>query len=244
MSLATVTGRLDANEGIVLPNNTGTWADLSGTTWDSWNTWINKPANPLVWLTNVIDLGSSINFNLKITTVANGEVSYTVYTSDTGAFAGEESATDISHTATGVPGFKAQYCMVAVRVTKTMGLNTLTDVQVTANDSRINVLLSAVDTSTLSGSTSARTLVLPRTVSKIIDMIITPHELASAYTLDLYVSSTQTSKQLVPKIVSKSISTPQISLTGLDNQPRNGVVDISIWALPEMYMDGNNLTTR
>ena len=112
------------------------------------------------------------------------------------------------------------------------------------NPASVNILLSDIDTSTLSGTTAARTLVLPRTVSSIIDMIVTPKKLTSAYTLDLYVSSTQTSTQLVPQIVSKSATTPQIALFGLDNQARNGVVDVAIWALPEQYMDGNNLTTR
>jgi hypothetical protein len=75
-------------------------------------------------------------------------------------------------------------------------------------------------------------------------MEVTPHELSTAFTLDLYVSSTQTSKQLVPRIISKDISGPVIALYGLDNQPRDGVVDIKMSAFGEQYMMGNNLLNR
>lgn len=244
MALPTPTGYLDVDLNQVLPNNTGTWANLSGTTWAQWTAWTRTPVSTLTWLAEPIDLGEVKTVNLKITTVANGSVSYDVYASTTGAFAGEETVTNIVQDQTGIPAFTARYIIVAVNVARTQGINTLDSVEVRANDSRVNILLKDIDTSTLSGTTAARTLELPRSVSEIIDMIVTPKKLASAYTLDLYVSSTQTSTQLVPQIVSKTAASPQIALYGLDNQARDGVVDVAIWALPEQYMDGNNLTTR
>ena len=244
MALPAINGLLDAELNQVFPSNTGTWNDLSGTTWANWNQWITKPSNPMTWLADIIDLGAVKTVNLKITTDANGLVAYDVYTSSTGAFAGEEALTTIAQGATGVASFTCQYIAVVVKVTQTQGLNTLNAVELKANDSRVNILLKDISTSTLTGTSSARQLVLPRTVSGIVDMIITPHQTSSPYTLDLYVSSTQTSTQLVPKIVSKSAAAPTVALTGLDNQPRDGVIDVAIWALPEQYMDGNNLTTR
>ena len=244
MALPTPTGKLNTETGTVEPNNTGMWSDLSGTTWNSWSSWVNEPADPMIWLTNVLDLQETIDFCLQISTVANGTVSYSVYVSDTGAFAGEETTTNIASGATGVAGFTGRYVIIAANVARTNGINTLYGVDVRASNNSINIRLNNIDTSTLAGTSSERTLVLPRAVSKIVNMEITPHELASAYTLDLYVSSTQTSKQVVPKIVSKSISTPKIALVGLDNQPRNATVDVLITALPEQYMDGNDLKTR
>ena len=244
MTLPIPTGTLDPQTNQIVPNNTGTWDDLSGLSWAEWNTWVTKPANPLVWLTDVLDLGQILDFNLKITTEANGIVSYVIYVSDTGEFGGEETVTTVNSGDTNVPGFSGQFVCVAVNVAQTLGINTLDYVELKANDARVNILLKDVDTSGLTGTTSSRTLELPRNVSKIFDIIITPHELASAYNLDLYVSSTATSKQVVPRIVSKDSTEPKIALVGLDNQPRDAVVDISIWALPEQTMDGNNLTTR
>lgn len=242
MALPTVTGVLDPEQNIIIPNDTGAWSDLS--TWDAWTTWNFKPVDELLWLTDMLNLGEVKTVNLKITTTANGSVAYDVYSSSTGAFNGEETITSIESGDEDIPAITAQFIIVAVKVTQTRGLNTLEYVEIKANDAKINILLKDVDLSTLSGSTSSRTLVLPRKVSSIIDMIITPKELASPYTLDLYVSSTQTSTQLVPKIISKTRTGPQIALTGLDNQPRDGTVDVSIWALPEMYMQGTDILTR
>lgn len=244
MALPAINGQLDSELNQVFPSNTGTWSDLSGTTWADWNQWITKPSNPMTWIADILDLGAVKTVNLKITTDANGLVAYDVYTSSTGAFAGEEVLTTIAQGATGVASFTCRYIAVVVKVTQTQGLNTLNSVELRANDSRINILLKDINTSSLSGTITGRVLALPRAVSSIIDMTVTPHELASPYTLDLYVSSTQTSTQVVPKIVSKSAATPTIALVGLDNQPRDAVVDVAIWALPEQYMDGNNLTTR
>ena len=242
MALPAVTGELDPEQNIIIPNDTGAWSELS--TWDSWTTWNFKPVSTMLWLTDLINLGEVKTVNLKITTTANGSVAYDVYSSSTGLFNGEETLTAITSGQEDIPAITAQFIVVAVKVTQTRGLNTLESVEIKANDAKVNILLKDVDLSTLAGTSSSRTLVLPRKVSAIIDIIITPKELASAYTLDLYVSSTQTSTQLVPKIVSKTRSGPQIALTGLDNQPRNGTVDVSIWALPEMYMQGTDILTR
>ena len=243
MSLPSNTGYLDQSLNQVFPNNTDTWSALSGTTWADWKNWIRTPVETLEWLSDVIEFDEITTFNLKITTVANGLVSYDVYTSTTGAFTGEETVTTINQGDANIPSFTAYKAFVLIKVQRTQGVNTLDSVEIKANDSRINILLKDIDTSALAGTNTARTLSLPRAIGVVFDMLITPKKLASAYTLDLYVSSTQTSTQLVPQIVSKS-STPQIALYGLDNQPRDGVVDVAIWALPEQYMQGNNLTTR
>jgi len=242
MALPTVNGTLNPLSQTIEPNNSATWADLS--TWESWSSWTAEPVDPLIWITDMLDLGETQDFTLTITTVANGEVSYKIYTSTTGAFAGEETETVVASGATGVTGFNGRYVLIAVYVARTQGVNNISDVQLRATGFQVQIKLNDIDTSTLAGTSSARTLVLPRTVSRITNMTITPKELASAYAVDLYVSSTPNSTQLIPKIVNKSIASPQIALTGIDNQPRDGVVDIDITALPEMYMSGNNLLIR
>ena len=68
MALLTATGTLDLEANVVLPNNTGTWSDLS--TWDSFTSWIMTPANPLIYLSDIQDLGEVRDFCLKIVTDA------------------------------------------------------------------------------------------------------------------------------------------------------------------------------
>ena len=258
MSLLTATGTLDLEANVVFPNNTGLWSDLS--TWDAFTSWIMTPANPLIYLSDIQDLGEVRDFCLKIVTDAVGSVAYTVYTSTTGAFAGEEAYVDIAQGATGVTSFTARYYIVAISVTQTSGLNVLNGFETTVTTQTISLDLDAVDTSTLVGTTAARTLALPRSVGEIFDLQITPWE-TTAYNVDFYVSNTATSTTLIPRIVNKTGNyiqdsyfdtngyfeftyTPVIALVGIDNVARDGVVDVFIRCLPEMYMSGNNLLVR
>jgi hypothetical protein len=240
MALPTPTGYIDIVQNIVIPENTGTWADL--TTWDDWTNYISAPSNPMTWVTDILDLQEEQDFNLIITTSANGTVEYDVYTSSTGAFAGEETMTTIAQGDTGIASFSGRYCAVAVKVTQVAGINSLTNVSLKANNFQIQDRMSAVDTSALAGTSADRTLVPSKTFSKVTNLQITPITV-TAYAVDLYVSSTATSTHVIPKIISKGIN-PHFALVGIDNQPRDATVDITITGLPELYMDGNNLKTR
>jgi hypothetical protein len=55
------------------------------------------------------------------------------------------------------------------------------------------------------------------------------------------VSDTANSEILIPVVKSKSSSAPSFALYGIDNDPRDGVVDITITALPRQAMFGGNL---
>lgn len=235
----TVNGTIDIVNDIIVPNNTSTWDDL--TTWDSWSSWTGTPADPLVWITEPLDLGLSGNFNLNIETLANGTVSYSVFTSNTGQFQGEETQYDIDSGDTGISSFNGQYVVVVVKVQSEGALNTIEGITIRANNRTIQLKLNDIDTSTLGGDNTARVLTTDRSVSSIINMQITP-KTVSAYDLDLYVSSTRTSTTVVPRIIDKDALT--FSLVGLDNQPRDAVVDIVLEGLPEQYMDGNSLRSR
>jgi len=231
----------DAVLDAVLPNDTGHWSDV--TTWDSFTDWFINPVNPLVWLLEPTDLGAVKSFNLKIITVARGNVDYVVYTSNTGLFDGEETTTTILNGATGVAGFTTRYVWIAVKVNGNAGTPLLYGVEYIISESGGNSLaLSDIDTSTLSGSSSARTLSIGRTIGAITNIQITP-KTVSSYAVDLYVSSSATSNTVIPRIISKGTS-PVFALVGIDNQPRDAVVDIVVQYLPEGYMSGNNLLVR
>lgn len=241
MALPTVTGILDEINGVVVPQDTGTWADY--TSWDSFLAWESSPANPLVWLADLVDLGEVQDFVLEIQTVANGDVSYEVYVSDTGLFNGEETVTQIEQGDTAVPAFRGRFVIVAVSVAVTSGVNTLNDVQITASNRTVDIKLSSVDTSTLAGTVSARQLSLPRTPAKVVHMQITPEESASAFNIDTYVTERPTSTQLIPRIVSRTVPIT-IALQGRDGVDRDGVCDVLLSVLPEQFMDGANLRIR
>lgn len=240
MALPSNTGYLDELANQVFPNNTGTWADL--TTWAEWTTWITEPVTPMVYVSTPVDLGQERSFTLKILTDATGTVDYDIYISDTGEFAGEETLTSITNGETGISSFTGRYYAVAVKVNNTTGNVVLNGFEMIVSDATVAMDLNSVDTSTLAGSNTARQLVLPREVSQIVDMQIQPHAV-TGYQLDVYVTDYPTCTTVIPRIVSKG-ATPTIALVGLDNIPRDGVVDVQIRALPEQYMSGNNLLVR
>lgn len=240
LSTVTVTGFIDEATNTILPNNAATWAEYSGTTWANWTAWTGTPADPLVWITDILDLGTVQTFNLNIETQATGTVSYTVFVSDTGAFAGEESETQINPGDTNIASFSGQFVAVAVSVAADSGPTVIETMSLRTNNQTLSLKFSDIDTSTLPGTVDARVLESDRAISGILNMLITPKEVVD-YSVDAYVTNTPTSKTVVPRIVDKSQLT--FALVGVDNQPRDAVVDIVVEALPLQSMSGNNLRT-
>lgn len=240
MAIPTINGYLDELANIVTPNNTGTWDDL--TSWDSFNQWAMAPANPLIWNVAPIDLGSIQTFNLKIKTIADGRVEYTILTSDTGLFGGEETTTVIESNDVGIPAFSGRYLLISVSVYQTSGVNVLRGLEWSTAQGASRFSANDIDTSTLGGTASARTLTLTRTIGAVTNIQITP-KAVTEYPVDLYVSNTPTSTTVIPRVISKTAPVT-FALVGVDNQPRDAVVDIVLEYLPEGYMDGNNLLVR
>lgn len=231
-------------ESKVIAPNTGTWSDLSGTTWSNWNSYTLDAPQYLTYLLDAQDLGSVQDFCLTISTQTNGIVDYYVYTSNTGAFSGEEVEHEILSESDNVPAFTARYFQVGVRVEKINASQEIISVQVQVIRSRNKLSIDNVDTATLNdGSTLGYSIPLPKPVSKITNIQITPHEV-TPYILDLYVAREPTSRQLLAKVTSKDSTNPSFALVGIDGQPQDGVVDIVIEYLPEMYMDGLVLRVR
>jgi hypothetical protein len=244
MAIPNQSGYFDASTNLVRPLSSDTWSAHSGLTWDSWTSW-DTPGDTIVWYQPVVDLVSLgvSNFTLNIETTSTGLVSYKIYTSTTGLFLGEETETIIAQGDTAIPSFSGNFALVVVTCTYNNEILTLGTCKITpVADSVLELRYNSLDTSTLSGSSTSRTLALTQTVSQVVDILITPHAVSS-YALDLYVSSTATSTFVVPKIISKTINGPTFALVGLDNKPRDAIVDIVVLALPSQYMSGNNLVS-
>lgn len=232
-------GIFDPNLNYVLPPNTGTWADLD--TWNTFTQWTMEPVSPLRWSTEIVDLVESKTFNLRIQTQANGQVGYKIYTSDTGAFAGEETITEIEPGDSGIGAFSGRFVWIEALVYVTAGVNILEGIEFAVSEQSNSFSINNIDSSTLNGTVSAREITDASDVS-VTNIQITPRAVP-AYNLDLYVSNTPTSVTVIPRVISKS-SPPTFALVGLDNQPRDAIVDIVVEYLPESYMSGNNLLVR
>jgi hypothetical protein len=240
MALPTPTGILNHLNSTVEPQNTGDWTDL-GTTWADSDTW-NPTATSFVWISELVELSSVQTVNMVVEAQAQGTVAYDVYASDTGAFAGEETVTSIAQGDTGVDSFSGRWFFVVATVTNNTALPILEKFTTSTQVNKSTKLkLADVDTSALTGTVDARELDFGRTTSGIRNIQITVKEVTD-FTLESYATDYPTSNTLIPRIVNKTAAT--IALVGLDNVPRDGVIDVVAEVLPEQYMDGNNLRVR
>lgn len=236
----------DQINGLITTANQGTWADKSGATWDSWTAWADNPVTPMTWESDVLDLGQIAYFNLNWKITCAGIPTFTVYVSSTGAFAGEETATTINVDDENIEAFYGRYVVVFVSLASDpgQGFPTITAFDQTASGESLQTLQYDVASNSLSGDASARTIVMPRTVSKVLALQLTSH--TGNYVDESYVADSYVDEQApgFPAIVSKTRTGPQITFVSTSGTNVDAVFDLIMTVLPEQYMDGQNLTSR
>ena len=193
----------DQLNSLITTANQGTWADKSGATWDSWTAWADNPVTPMTWESDVLDLGQIAYFNLNWKITCAGTPTFTVYVSSTGAFAGEETSTTINVDDTNIEAFYGRYVVafVSLAYDPTQGFPTITTFDQTASGESLQTLQYDVASNGLTGDASARAIVMPRTVSKVLALQITAH--AGSYVEDSYVADSyidDTAPQLFQKV--------------------------------------------
>lgn len=226
-------GILDGVTGTIKATGYGRWD--AAETWSTWTTYTTAK-NPIRWTSPQLDLGEVKYFTLSIETDFEGDLSFRIHVSEENTFGGEESEYIIENGNLDIPAFYGQY----VYVTAYVSGPELRRMSITANSEKSTVFLSDVNTSTLSGTVSNRVLTLPYPASQVVDMKISARA-ATPYAVNLYVSDTATSEVLIPVVKSKSASQPSFVLYGIDNDPRDGVVDVTLTTLPRQAMISGNL---
>ena len=228
-------GVLDFNLNSVIPENTGTWADLES--WNQWNQWNFQPQT-IIWTSELLDFGSVDFFTLEVITEYQGViVNYTVHVSETGEFTGEESETVIEEGDTDIPAFYGRYVYVTVELEGSV----LISIDVNISRETFDIKLKNIDTSTLSGTSALRTLEFPESPSAISSLeIIAVNDVE--YDMDVYVTDYPSSRALIPVITDKTASAPTFYLVGLDNVPRDGTIDVVAQALPGQQMLNGQIT--
>lgn len=246
-------GILDPVSGTIKAIGRGRWGSLSGSTWSRFSSYVNT-FETIKWSSSRIDTGEIAYFNLAITSEFEGSLFYRVYVSDTGDFQGEETEYLIRDGDNQIAAFYGRYVYVTAECS---GVE-LRQMLITTDKEVVEFTYRDLNTTTLSGSSSLRILNLDNPISLITEMVITPRA-ASPYAVDLYVSNTATSVLLTPIVISKAAGGTYMTagyyvddyflssfgasfaLYGIDNQPRDGIVDISLKGLPRQVMAGGNL---
>lgn len=227
-------GILDSVTGYIKPMSNSRWGSLSGTTWQSWSNFTLTPL-PIIWTSDLVDNGEVRYFTLNLKCETDALVTYVIHSSNTGEFTGEEREYVLTEGDTNIGAFYGRYFYVTVR-SQARELRTLT---IESSNKTVEIFLQDVDTSTLGGTVSNRQITLPRGVSGVSEIAVHP-KAATSYPVNLYVSDTATSEVLIPVIKSKS-ETPSFVMYGIDNDPRDGIVDISIKALPRQALINGSL---
>lgn len=244
-------GALDPESGTIKATGSGRWNDL--TTWGAFTDFRGR-LQDIIWTSPLIDRGEVKYFTISTEADFDGTLSYEIYTSTTGEFRGEETKTTVVDGELDIPAFYGQYVYVISRVSG----SELRQLNITTSTKTIEVKLRDIDTTTLAGTATARTIALPRPVSRVMSIDIRP-QITTPYAVDLYVSNTATSMVLTPMVVSKADAepyfvndyiatdyflaggTPSFALYGIDNQARDGLVDIDLEVLPRQLMTSGNL---
>ena len=227
-------GFLDTDNTIKALGANSRWGELSN--WSLFTSY-SSGTQEIRWTAPLLDIGQLTYFTLDILTSTDGECYFRIYVSETGEFRGEELEYLVQNGNTSVESFYGRYVYVTAFSTGKV----LSQLSIKSNTDTIDYEINNVSTSTLSGTSSERTIVLPRAVSKITDIFISP-KAPTAYAVNLYVSDSATSQVLIPVVKNKSATSPTFALYGIDNDPRDGIVDIRIKALPRMVMYGGRLT--
>ena len=236
----------DEPNSLITTANQGTWADKSGATWADWTQWADNPVTPMTWDSQVLDVGEIAYFNLSWTYAGQGVPTFTVYVSSTGLFAGEETSTTINVDDTDIAAFYGRYVVVFVSLAfdPAQGFPQITEFEQTASANPMQLLQYDIASNTLTGDVGARTVTMPRTVSKVLTMQITPHTgnyVDESYVADSYIDESATG---FPAIVSKTRTGPQVAFVSTAGTKVDAVFDLTMTVLPEQYMDGQNLTAR
>jgi hypothetical protein len=225
----------------------GAWSDLPST-WEEWNNYNVGATTTLYWITEPAEMTANDYFNIETTIDTTGTTTYTIWTSGTGAFAGEETETVVNENDVDINAFYGQFAIIGIKVE-----------QITANGPvQINsfswkttgrtlaLYFNDYNSTDLNGSIGDRSIFPQRTFSVIKNVQITPKS-AEGYVVDDYVDPDYfegSSGFIVANIKNKFFTHFSVGLYTSDGNPTEGTFDAVAQVLPEQYADGANLRAR
>ncbi len=178
MALPISTAYIDPETNSALPLSQTTWASFANVVaWSGWRTWNAQPANSMVVVSSVQDRGVTGYFNIRTTADVTGNIAYSVYTSNSGAFAGEETISNITPNTSNIGAFYGRYFVVAATVSDLSGQIQLRSLNIESTNNRFDIQFNDVDTQNLSAGPDSGTKILPlsRTISAVTNMQVTAH---------------------------------------------------------------------
>jgi hypothetical protein len=233
MTITVTQGYYDTASDTYWGSNSDDWSDLANSpyqTWANWRLWTTNAQSVILTIDD--DLGSSAVRAPICQFQATGECSLQLKYSTTGAFAGEETTINFAPGTEYTYGTARYYrWTVTVATTSYVPVPSLSGVSTSYLSSELrSEFYSNVDTSTLSGSASARTV--PTLLGSVSNVQLTTKVATAwtdrAYSLpDAYADPTQ----IAPIAGVVQLNPLQIRLVDHFSVPVDGTVDIQIQGL-------------
>jgi len=190
MPLPQTTSQLDPVTGYQIPTNSGTWANA--TTWGNYTSWISQPSTSIVVVSDIIDRGSVGFFNVRTTADVSGDISYSVFTSNTGEFQGEEVESIFTPFTTNVSAFCGRYFAVCANVTSSSGSCELRSLGIAHTNNNFDLHFNNISTEDLDLGEFGSILPMPRTVGAINNIQATAHLPSDASSRYVYTGNDDT----------------------------------------------------
>lgn len=248
MAFPITTGIYNPETNSYTAPNTGTWANV--TSWSTWTTWSNRPADYYTVGTEIEDRGVLGYFNLAIETEVTGTVTYRVFTSNTGSFAGEETIVTIVPEQSNVAAFYGQYYAVEANVATNQGAAEMSSMTVSSTNRSLTVRFNQVQTSDLEQTATGARLPVGPTVGAVVNCQITCWDSGNTAPLATdttnYYMETPIYRAVMPYITSRTSTGPTFHLRdmylGKIRTAESGFyIDAVVEVLPLQVRSGNNL---
>jgi hypothetical protein len=231
-----------------LPLDTTIGWDAAPDTWDTWLNYNVGAQDTLYWITEPVVMERNDYFNIETNIDATGDVEYTVWTSTTGDFTGEETQTVINENDENITGFYGKYAVLGIKVSEVAanGIVQINRFSWKTSGRTLALYFDDYRSVDLSGSIGARKLYPSRPLSWIKNVQITPKS-SEGYVADDYVAVDYfegSSGFIVANLRIKSANYFTVGLFDSSGNPTEGVFDAVAQVLPEQYADGPNIRAR
>jgi hypothetical protein len=220
---------------------------------DTWDTWLNYNVgaqDTLYWITEPVIMERNDYFNIETNIDATGDVEYTVWTSDTGDFDGEETETVITENQQNIAGFFGQYAVLGIKVSEVAanGIVQINRFSWKTTGRTLSFYFNTYNSSDLAGVVGARKVYMPKPASWITNAQITAYQSQGLYVEDDYVDDdyfeSSGSGPVITNILERYSDHVEFGFFALDGTATDTVFDAVFQVLPEQYADGPNIRAR
>ena len=248
MAIPFTTGVYNDQDNTYSAPNTATWANV--TSWGGWTQWVSQPAAYYTVSSQIEDRGVEGYFNIQTQIDVVGTPTYRVFTSNSGAFNGEEIVTTFANVNTIGTALYGRYYIVEANIATYQTSGTVSNFVISTTDNVLRKRFSRLQTSTLSTNANGAIIPMDTPTGAIVNIQITCWDEGNTAPLATdtthYYMETPIYRGVMPYITSRDPISPTFQLRDLylgtlRTTEAGHYVDISVEYLPYQVYNGLNI---